>query len=344
MTAGPGKETPNMARKIRWLIITLLAVLLILFSIRWIFLNNTAAQPESSAQAEDARPTKLIVLSINDMKDPLSAELARSIKRLINENENLKPIILDAQGLQSRQLEQLQELDLSVIDGLILSPIDLAGLKEPIRQINRAGIPVVLISQAVGYTPLPGSEMTAVCFDAREAGRQQAIYCASQLDGQGEIVILAGPEDQDVTQQMISGVKEVLRSYPDLTIADIKYGNLKRQSGKVNMIRVLQDHQNINAVLSQNDEMLLGALPLLSGESTILIKIGTGATTEGLKAISQGYIDGTVSINSKQMSKSAFNLLIGSINGDVVTNEILQPVLISSDNLDAYTREIWNIK
>lgn len=333
-----------MARKIRWLIITLLAVLLILFSIRWIFLSNTAARTETSAETAEARPTKLIVLSISDMKDPLSAELTRSIKRLINENENLKPIILDAQGLRSRQLEQLQELDLSGIDGLILSPIDLAGLKEPIRQINLAGIPVVLISQAVGYTPLADSQMTAVCFDAREAGRQQAIYCASQLDGQGKIVILAGPEDQAVTQQMIAGVKEVLRSYPDLTIADIKYGNLKRQSGKVNMIRVLQDHQNIDAVLAQNDEMLLGALPLISGQNTILIKIGTGATTEGLKAISQGYIDGTVSISSEQMSKSAFNLLIGAMNGEAVTNEILQPVLISSDNLDAYTHEIWNIK
>lgn len=332
-----------MTSKISWRVIALLAGVLVTFGFWMLFLRNTPGQPSPTAAATEPRSQKTIVLAINDMRDPLSAVLARSIKRLINDNENLQAIVLDAGGLRSRQSEQLSQLDLSSIAGLILSPIAFSELDEPVGLLNQAGIPVVVINQAAGYELLLARQVTSICFDAVEAGRQQAEFCAGQLGGQGEIVILAGPEDQAVTRQMIQGVNEVLLKFPDLSIAEIEYGNWQRQSGKISMIRILQNHQNIDAVLALNDEMLLGALPLIMGQSSQLVKVGAGATTEGLEAISQGYIDASISINSQQMARMAFNAVIDAISGGGVRNEILQPQLISSDNLDTYIREIWNV-
>lgn len=319
-------------------------ILTILFGFWIVYLRYATAPAVPETTTTQPRMQKVIVLAVNDMRNPISADLALSIKQLVNDNENLRAKIFDAQGLRSRQADQLAQLDRSSLAGMIILPVaNLSDLNNAIDQLNQAGVPVISIDQPANDGPSMTARVTRISYDALEAGRQQAIFCARQLGGKGQVVILAGPEDQGVTQLMLSGVREVFQDYPDLMIADVQYGDWSRQSGRISMIRTLQEHQALNAIIAQTDEMLLGALPLIAGQNSQYVKIGSGATAEGLKSLSQGYIEATVSINSRQIARSAFNAVMTAMNGDTVTDELLQPKLIDISNLESYVREIWNI-
>jgi ABC-type sugar transport system substrate-binding protein len=90
--------------------------------------------------------------------------------------------------------------------------------------------------------------------------------------------------------------------------------------------------------------MLLGALPIITGQGDQIVKVGLGATSEGLRILSQEFIDATVSINSRQLARAAWGAVMAAMNGERASDENVQPLLIDSSNLDAYVRDIWNIK
>jgi ABC-type sugar transport system substrate-binding protein len=221
-------EYLNMVRKrLKWfyVVVAVVASLLVLFGFRLYSLRSATAPALSETTAAQTQIQKVIVLAVNDMQNPISAELTTSIKQLVIDNENLRAVILDAQGLRSRQSEQLEQLDRSSIAGVILLPVaNLDDLDGPISQLNQAGVPVISLNQPAMDSPLLTSHVTRIGYDTLEAGRQQAAFCARQLGGQGQVVILAGPEDQGVTQQMLSGVREVFRNFPGISIADIQFG------------------------------------------------------------------------------------------------------------------------
>jgi len=320
------------------------ASLLILFGFRLYSLRSATAPALSETTTTLPNIQKVIVLAVNDMQNPISEELTTAIKQLVMDNENLRAVILDAQGLRRRQSEQLQQLDRSSLAAVILLPVaNLDDLDGPISQLNQAGVPVISLNQPAMDSSLLTAHVIRIGYDALEAGRQQAAFCARQLGGQGQVVILAGPENQGITQQMLSGVREVFRNFPGISVADIQFGDWSRKSGMVSMSRSLQEHQVLSAIIAQNDEMLLGALPLIAEQNSQSVKIGNGATSEGLRSLSQGYIEATISINSRQIARDAFNAVMAAINGDVAADELLQPQLIDSSNLQSYVREIWNI-
>jgi inositol transport system substrate-binding protein len=312
----------------------------------WLYFSRAFSAPEAPEKPEPPiRAQKTIALVVDDMQNPVTAELVMWIRQLVNDNENLRAMILDAQGLRSRQAAQLDQLDRSTLSGVILLPVStMADLDVSISKLNQDGVAVVVLNQP--ETGLPGlsARVERIGFDALEAGRQQALFCARQLDGQGQVVILAGPREQGVALQMLSGVQAVFEEYPGLSIVAVQHGDWSRKSGTIGMIRSLQKHADIQAVLAQSDEMLLGALPIITGQGDQIVKVGLGATSEGLRILSQEFIDATVSINSRQLARAAWGAVMAAMNGERASDENVQPLLIDSSNLDAYVRDIWNIK
>lgn len=332
------------SKGLRWSMV-IFSCLLVLFGFWIYYLRYATVQPVPASPTSLPRVQKVIVLSANDMQNQQSAELVHSLKQLINDNENLRAVILDAKGQKDRQITQLKEIDRSSVAGLILLPVDrLADLNDAISLFSQPVVPILSLTQPAEDSQLkPFGHVTSISFDALETGRQQAAYCAKRLSGQGRVVILAGPQDQAATQQMIRGIQEVFQQFSGLEIAGIQYGDWSRQSGYASMDKILVKDQDFAAIIAQSDGMLLGALPLVSSKRSQPVKIGTGATTEGLQALSQGYIDATISTGSKQIARTAFNAMMAAINGDVAADQFQSPRLIDRDNLEEYVREIWNV-
>lgn len=308
-----------------------------------------ASTPSGSStetiQTSETMPSKLIVLAIHDMKDAVAASIAFSLRRLIEDNENLTVKILDAEGFQSRQLVQLWELNQMDPDALILIPSPgAADLSEPLDRLAKGGVPIILLNGQFSKSSVDLGEIIQIQFDAIEAGRQQAAFCIKQINGQGKIAILAGPKEAIATVEMIQGVREVLINYPEVKLADVQYGDGRQTSGRDNMTLIFQQNPDINAVIAQSDDMLLGAIPLIRERKANMATISLGATNEALKSLSQGNIDATISLSHQKTSQLAFNAIVAAISGQKTESQMVQPFLVSRDNLDEYIKSIWNIK
>jgi ribose transport system substrate-binding protein len=72
-------------------------------------------------------------------------------------------------------------------DAVIFIPVDDVAMVEPVRKLNDAHIPVILVSN-----PLPGQFVTYVGADDFEIGYREARYLFDHLGGKGKIVIIEG--------------------------------------------------------------------------------------------------------------------------------------------------------
>jgi ribose transport system substrate-binding protein len=70
---------------------------------------------------------------------------------------------------------------------VVLIPVDDVAMVESVRQLNAAGIPVVLASN-----PLPGQFVTYVGADDFEIGYREARYLFERLGGRNRIVVIEG--------------------------------------------------------------------------------------------------------------------------------------------------------
>lgn len=199
----------------------------------------------------------------------------------------------DARADVVKQLSQVENFISQNVDAIIVNPVDTASTANIIKAATAAKIPLVFVNRRPDSPTLaPG--VAAVVSDDAEAGRLQMQYIAEKLDGKGSIVILLGDLANNSTTNRTKGVKEVLAKYPGIKIEQEQTGIWSRDKGMTLVNDWLTQGREFQAVLSNNDEMAIGAAMALksAGKKGVLIA-GVDGTPDGLNAITKG--DMTVS-------------------------------------------------
>jgi ribose transport system substrate-binding protein len=118
---------------------------------------------------------------------------------------------------------------------------------------------------------------------------------ADKLGGKGNIVVLQGPLGQSGEIDRTKGIKQVLAKYPDIKILAMDTANWKRDEAVNKMKNWISGFgPQINAVVSENDDMGLGALQALKevGRTDVPI-VGIDGIEDGLNAVKSGEFIGT---------------------------------------------------
>ncbi|WP_296262447.1 MULTISPECIES: sugar ABC transporter substrate-binding protein [unclassified Pseudomonas] len=203
---------------------------------------------------------------------------------------------VDGRNDVNKQLDQVQELIGKKVDALIVNPVDTAATGRITKAATSAGIPLVYVNRRPDDPNLPAG-VASVTSDDKEAGRMQMQYVADKLGGKGTIVILLGELSNNSTRDRTEGVKEVLKKYPDMKIAEEQEGAWGRQKGMDITNNWLTQGRDFSAVLSNNDEMAIGAAMALKQagkkQGDVLVA-GIDGTPDGLAAVKKG--DLTVSL------------------------------------------------
>ena len=166
-------------------------------------------------------------------------------------------IINDGQNSAERQVSQVANFIAQKVDVIILNPSSMYGCKPAVEAANRAKIPIITVNTLAANQD---KCLTFVGSDAVESGRLEMQYAAKLLNGKGNIVILHGQNGHDAEIGRRKGAQEILDKYPNIKILFEQSGNWSRVEGMAIMENWLQSGKTINAVVSQNDEMALGAL------------------------------------------------------------------------------------
>jgi ribose transport system substrate-binding protein len=140
-------------------------------------------------------------------------------------------------------------------DAVIFIPVDDVAMVDSVKKLNEAKIPVVLVSN-----PLPGSFVTYVGADDFEIGYREARYLFEHLGAKGKIVVIEGTPAAPTNRERVRGYQRAFAEFPGIEVLGSGIGNYQQPDAKRVMEKFLSEHPQIDAVLSANDGMALGAL------------------------------------------------------------------------------------
>lgn len=196
-----------------------------------------------------------------------------------------------AGGDVATQANQMDQYVSDSVDAIIVVPVQADSLGPQVKAAKDAEIPVVAVN-----TSLTGVEVDAsVQPDDVAAGEQEATQMVDALGGKGNVVVLEGPLGSSPQLDRGSGIDKVLAENPDIKVLAQDTANWKRDEA-VNKVKnwISAFGDDIDGVISQNDDMALGAIQALreAGVSDVPV-VGIDGIEDGLKAVQAGDMIGT---------------------------------------------------
>ncbi len=196
-------------------------------------------------------------------------------------------VYTDAGGSTARQAYDLERLASNGVDVLVTSPRDSQAMTPVIDALYEKGLPVVLLTRR----SVSDSYSSFIGADDRAIGREAAEHIATELGGQGRIVMIRGLPTATTAIARSEGFEERLKDYPGLQIVAAPVANYKRADAVLAMEEVLASGIAFDAIYAQSDGMASGARMAMRANgidpATVVI-VGIDYIPEAREAIRNG--------------------------------------------------------
>jgi ribose transport system substrate-binding protein len=217
-------------------------------------------------------------------------------------------------------------------DAIVFIPVDDVAMIASVQKLNAAKIPIVLASN-----PLPGHFVTFVGADDFEIGYRQARYLFDHLGGNGKIVVIEGTPAAPTNRERVRGYKRALAEFPGIEVLASGVGNYQQPDAKRVMEKFLKDFSQIDAVLSANDGMALGALEALTDAGRRSTVIGINGILPAVKLIETGALLASVDFNMFKIGCTATRAALRHLKGEKLPEKIMLPAeIIDKTNYKAW--------
>ena len=170
----------------------------------------------------------------------------------------------DAQQKQENQIKALRSFIAQGVDVIAFSPVVETGWEPVLKEIKKAGIPVILSDRAVNVTD-KSLFVTFIGSDFVEEGRRAGTWLAKATGGKAVIAELVGTPGSAPAIDRKKGFEEAISKFPGMKIVKSQSGDFTRAKGKEVMESFLKspDAKEITALFAHNDDMALGAIQAL---------------------------------------------------------------------------------
>jgi ribose transport system substrate-binding protein len=217
-------------------------------------------------------------------------------------------------------------------DAVVFIPVDDVAMIDSVKKLNAAKIPIVLASN-----PLPGSFVTFVGADNYAIGHREARYLFDNMGGKGKIVIIEGTAGAPTNRERLRGYRQALAETPGIELIASGVGNYQQPDAKRVMAGFLKAHARIDAVLSANDSMALGALQALKETDRKAIVIGINGILPAVKEVESGSMLATVDFNMFKIGCTATRAALRHLKGEKLPEKVMLPAeVIDKNNYQAW--------
>lgn len=283
------------------------------------------------------KDTKRIGVTVYDMSSFITA--GKEGMEAYAKANNIELVWNSANLDVSTQANQVDSMVNQGVDAIIVVPIQADSLGPQVAAAKAKGIPLVAVNAALNNPDVAGSVQP----DDVAAGEQEMQMMADHLGGRGNIVILQGPLGQSGELDRTKGINNVLAKYPDIKVLAKDTANWKRDEAVNKMKNWISGFGNqINAVVSENDDMGLGALQALkeAGRNDVPI-VGIDGIEDGLNAVKSGEFIGT-SLQNGTVELSAGLAVANALakKEQVNTKPVYMMPAITKDNVDVAIQHV----
>lgn len=257
--------------------------------------SGTSSSGSSSSASSGGGASKkggLISIIVNDPSNPYwltEGNVAKAEAQKLGYKANVSA----SKGDVNTESSQVDTAIANKAVALILDPANASGSIGNVKKANAAGVPVFLVNAEINQTGLAKAQLVSNNAQGAAIGAQQWVKDVGQKANYAEL--LGAPSDNNAATRS-NGYKTVISQYPGLKKVAEQVANWDRTQGHDKMQSMLQAHSNINAVISGNDEMALGAIAALK-EAGKLTKVKVGGfdgSPDAVAAIKAGTLQYTV--------------------------------------------------
>lgn len=280
--------------------------------------------------------TKRIGVSVYDMSSFITA--GKEGMEAYAKANNIELVWNSANLDVSTQANQVDSMVNQGVDAIIVVPIQADSLGPQVATAKSKGIPLVAVNAALNNPDVAASVQP----DDVAAGAQEMQMMADHLGGKGNIVVLQGPLGQSGEIDRTKGIKQVLAKYPDIKILAMDTANWKRDEAVNKMKNWISGFgDQINAVVSENDDMGLGALQALKESGKTVPIVGIDGIEDGLNAVKSGEFIGTSLQNGTVELSAGLAVANALAKGEQTdTKPVYMMPAITKDNVDVAIQHV----
>ena len=258
--------------------------------------------------------------------------------------------IEDAQNDVAKQLDQIKNFAASGVDAIIVNPVDTSATQAMTDAAAAAKVPLVFVNrEPINVDSLPDGQ-AFVASNEVESGTLETKEICRLLKEEGKseanVYILMGELSNQAAVQRTKDIHDVKDSDDcgvKLNVIDEQTANWSRDQAQNLMTNWLSTNKPFDAVISNNDEMAIGAIQAMKAAGVDMKKVvvgGVDATQDALVAMQAGDLDVTVFQNAAAQGGGAMDAALKLAKGQPVEKKVYVPFeLVTPDNIDKYLQK-----
>lgn len=242
----------------------------------------------------------------------------------------------------AKQLSEIQNFVAQKVDAIIVNPVDTDATTKMTKMATEAHIPLVYVNRKpVDFDKLP-SNVAFVASDERVSGTLETQYICQLLHGKGDVYVLMGELSNEAARTRTKDVEDVIKTKEcsGMKILDKREGKWERTKAQDIVTNWLSSGTKFDAIISNNDEMAIGAIQALkaAGKWTPQTIVGgVDATPDALASMKAGDLKVTVFQNAAGQGTGAMDAALKLIKKQPVDRFVNVPFeRVTPENLSKY--------
>ncbi|MBR8000648.1 sugar ABC transporter substrate-binding protein [Burkholderia vietnamiensis] len=243
-----------------------------------------------------------------------------------------------------KQLSQVQNMIAQKVDAIIVNAVDTDATPKITKMVTAAKIPLVYVNRKpVDFDKLPAG-VAVVASDEKQSGTLQARQVCKLLGGKGDILVLMGELSNESARARTKDIEDVIatKECAGMKIVDKREGKWSRTQGQDITMNWLSSGAKFDAIVSNNDEMAIGAINALKAARKLTPKTvvaGIDATPDGLAAMKSGDLKVSVYQNAAGQGAQAAAAALKLAKKQPVERFVNVPFeLVTPENMSQYAK------
>ncbi|MBN3826666.1 sugar ABC transporter substrate-binding protein [Burkholderia sp. Ac-20384] len=243
-----------------------------------------------------------------------------------------------------KQLSQVQNMIAQKVDAIIVNAVDTDATPKITKMVTAAKIPLVYVNRKpVDFDKLPAG-VAVVASDEKQSGTLQARQVCKLLGGKGDILVLMGELSNESARARTKDIEDVIatKDCSGMKIVDKREGKWSRTQGQDITMNWLSSGTKFDAIISNNDEMAIGAINALKAARKLTPKTivaGIDATPDGLASMKSGELKVSVYQNAAGQGQQAVAAALKLAKKQPVDRYVNVPFeLVTPENMAQYAK------
>lgn len=273
--------------------------------------------------------------------------LRNGIDDLAKAKDGVDVQIEDAQNDVAKQLDQINNFIASGVDAIIVNPVDTSATQAMTDAAFAAKVPLVYVNrQPTNVDTLPDNQ-AFVASNEIESGTLETFEICKMLRAAGKgggarAYVMMGELSNQAAVQRTKDVHDILGTdmCKFITIIDEQTANWSRNEAQDLMTNWLSTGEKFDAVITNNDEMAIGAIQAMKAANIKMSDVvvgGVDATQDALVSMAGGDLDVTVFQNAAGQGAGALDAALKLAAGKAVDQKVYIPFeLVTPANVKEY--------